>query len=156
MADPISLVGTAVGVISLGIQVCQGLYNYVDSVRGRDKDLDAASSEIQYLIGVFQSLESLIPRLEALPNLDATTINTFQSCINQSDQGLKDLQRLLASLQDSPQQDVKGKLKNAGRALTFGLHRASLSKMQERVKSIVATTELALQIINSSVVSFQM
>ncbi|KAH7140299.1 hypothetical protein B0J13DRAFT_557494 [Dactylonectria estremocensis] len=149
MADPISLVGTAVGVISLGIQVCQGLYSYVDSVRGRHKDLDAASSHIQHLIRVFQSLQSLIPRLEALPNLDATTTNTLQSCINQSDEGIKELQELFNSLQDSPLQDVKGKLKNAGRALTFGLRRVDLSKMQHKVDSLVTTTELALQIINS-------
>ncbi|KAF7558218.1 hypothetical protein G7Z17_g206 [Cylindrodendrum hubeiense] len=152
MADPISLVGTAIGVVSLGIQVCQGLYSYVDSVRSRHKDLDAISFEIQHLILVLQSLKSLIPRLEALPNLDVTAINSLQSCIHQSEQGIKDLQALFDLLQDSPQQDTKGKLKNAGRALTFGLHHANLSKMQERVNSLVTTTELALQIINSQLV----
>ncbi|KAH7129067.1 hypothetical protein EDB81DRAFT_808661 [Dactylonectria macrodidyma] len=148
MADPISLVGTAVGVISLGVQVCQGLYSYVESVQSRRKDLEVASYEIRHLIQAFQSLESLIPRLEALPSLDVTTIDTLHSCITQEYERIKDLHEVLESFQDLPQQDGKGKLKNAGRALKFGIRRDDLSKMQGKVNSLITTTELSLQVIN--------
>lgn len=40
MSDPLSVAGSAVGIISLGIQVCNGLLVYADAIRGRSQDLN--------------------------------------------------------------------------------------------------------------------
>lgn len=44
--------------------------------------------------------------------------------------------------------DIKGKIKDAGRKFAFGLRRSELSSMQESVRSLSATAELALLVID--------
>ncbi|KAJ3459075.1 hypothetical protein MRS44_015148 [Fusarium solani] len=39
MSDPLSVAGTAVGIASLGIEVCKGLVNYLTSLQGRNQDI---------------------------------------------------------------------------------------------------------------------
>jgi hypothetical protein len=39
MADPISAAGTAVGIISLGLQVSQGLIKYYTHFKAHDKEI---------------------------------------------------------------------------------------------------------------------
>lgn len=68
MADPISLAGTAVGVLSPGIQVCQGLCDYVGAIQSRSRDLDAVTGQIQRLNSAFQALKLVIPKVESLPS----------------------------------------------------------------------------------------
>lgn len=139
--------GVAVGVISLGIQVCQGLYTYVDSVRARTRELDAASRQLKNVTLILGNLGNLIPRVEALPNPNADTINTLKQCMRDSENSISLLQNILTSLDKPHTQDAKGKAKDIGQRLAFGLRRSELTAMQEHVATLASTTAFALQII---------
>lgn len=149
MSDPLSVAGSAVGIISLGIQVSQGLYNYISSVRGRYKDLDTASTQVSHLLRTFQTLSDLIPKIHSLPDPDTQAIQTLRQCLQESERGVGELGVLLQSLQDVVASDLKGKMKNTGRLLGFGLRREDLTQMQDKVLRLTETTELALQVINT-------
>lgn len=148
MSDPVSLAGTAVGVISLGIQACQGPYDYISAIQSRGKDLDALSRQIQSLNSAFQALKVVIPKVESLPRPNATAIDALQKCVTNCEHGVGQLQEQLKSLQKTTTKDVKGRIIDAGRKAAFGLRRGELSSMQEKLQSTTAAAELALQIVS--------
>lgn len=149
MSDPLSVAGSAVGIISLGIQVSQGVYNYISSMRGRDKDIDTASTQVSHLLRTFQALSDLIPKIQSLPDSDTEAIQTLRQCLQESERGVEELRVLLESLQNVVASDLKGKIKNTGRLLSFGLRREGLTQIQDKVLRLTETTELALQVINT-------
>ncbi len=50
MTDPLSIGGSAVGIVALGITVCQGLFHYYSSCRDRSADVKALVSSLDGLI----------------------------------------------------------------------------------------------------------
>lgn len=66
MADLASLAGTAVGVISLGIQVCQGLVSYYKNWKSFDDDIAHLYAKIDGLRITLENLEHTLPKLRHL------------------------------------------------------------------------------------------
>src|SRR3569623_2321547 len=108
MADPLSLAGTAVSVVSLGIQVFSGLYHYFRAVHGRSKELATVSQQIQHLVDAFQALKSIIPKIQALPHHDSTAITNLKRCIESMNEHIQAVQKFLPSQQndDSSASDI--------------------------------------------------
>jgi len=150
MADPASVAGTAVGVLSLGIQVCQGLYDLISTIRGRNKELDSAAAQLQCLVSSFQDLSTILPRISSLPPHHTTAVDTLRSCIAESEIKINQLQLLLSSLKNtaSGTNDLKGKLRDTTRILTFPLQRKELQSMQQELASLVTTVQLAIDTIS--------
>lgn len=63
MADLVGALGTAVGVVSLGIQVCQGLSSYYSAYKGRNSKIDNVYEKINGLTRVFVVLGGYLPGL---------------------------------------------------------------------------------------------
>lgn len=80
MGDPLSIPAGVVGMISLGIQICQGLHTYCSAVKERTRDLENVSAQIKSLESVFRALAEIIPRIESLPRGNAAAI----ASVNQS------------------------------------------------------------------------
>lgn len=62
MSDPLSIAGSAVGVISLGIQVAQGLVEYYSAIKNQDADMVAVDSQLRRLKENFTSIDSAIKK----------------------------------------------------------------------------------------------
>jgi chromosome segregation ATPase len=150
MADPISLTGTAVGVLSLGIQVCNILYDYVAAIQDRNKELEAASHQIQHLACVFQTLQGLVPKVQSLPQFNASALATLNRCLKDTQDQVLQLQAFLQSLQNAgaESKDLIRKLKDAGRKITYAFHRDQLNCLQDRVTSLTVTVQLAIDTIH--------
>lgn len=146
MAD---VAGTAVGVVSLGIQVCQGLWNYVETVRARDADLAHASNQLRDVTGLLQQLQGLLPEIESLPTVDAEAARKLQQCMTHSQSSIDALQKMLQSLEKIPATDIKGKVRDFGRMLAFGFKQDGLVSLQDKVSALTLNVQIALQILQS-------
>lgn len=62
MSDPVSVAGSAVGVISLGIQVCQQIVSYCQSWRGYDQDIQKVASKADGLRTPLKKLREMIEK----------------------------------------------------------------------------------------------
>lgn len=63
------VLGTVVGVVSLGLQVCAGINNYLDGVQCRKKDLEHTTR-------CSKSMEALLKQIESLQSrISATSVN---------------------------------------------------------------------------------
>ena len=137
MADPASLAGTAIGVISLGVQVLGGLYEYATAAQGRTKELTAASQQIQHIIATFRALESTIARIAALPHHDKLALTTLRQCVDDIKSHVTAVESFLREYEKPGPgaNDMKGKTKDVARKLAFPLHEKKLKRLGEHISS---------------------
>lgn len=60
MADPLSAVGSVAGLLSLGIQVTQSLFDFYNSYKTLDSDLVGITQRLECLLEILYSLEKAI------------------------------------------------------------------------------------------------
>lgn len=142
------ILGTTVGMLSLGIQVCQGLCNHCSAIKSRDHDLENASRQIHCLESTFRALATVLPRAASRPSANAAAIASAQEGVASCEEGVKQLQEFLTSLNGPPREGVKGKMQDAGQKLAFGFRRPEVLAMQQKVQALTLTAELALQTLN--------
>ena len=70
MPDPLTVAGTAVSAISLGIQVIQTLVSFYTSYKSLNSDLAHMTNGLESLLDVFQSLEKTLSDDESQTNED--------------------------------------------------------------------------------------
>ncbi len=61
MAEAIGVSGAAVGVASLGIQVCQGLLSYYTAYRNQNSEIKAICVRIEGLRNILNYLKGVLP-----------------------------------------------------------------------------------------------
>lgn len=88
MSDPISVTGTAVGVVSLGLQVCGEIVSYCQAWRGFDKDIQTFSQKADGLRIPLQALRGLLANFQAI---DVATSRDIEEKLQQIEQMIKRL-----------------------------------------------------------------
>lgn len=99
MADPASVAGTAVGVISLGIQICQGLVSYYEQWKSFDDDIAHLHAKID---GLRITLENLERTLRKFKNSNANIVKDVEEKIASSMQGIRKLEAVLTKCHSFP------------------------------------------------------
>ena len=99
MADPTSAAGFAVGVISLGIQVSQGLVSYYADWKSRDDDIDRILDKLR---GLGKTLENLKQEILKLQDSNAKEVEDVNKKILSCDAGIHRLQTVLNKCSSSP------------------------------------------------------
>ena len=146
MSDPLSVAGSAVGIVSLGIQVCQSLVSYLRSIQGRQQEIANDLREVRNLISVFHSLNHVSPRLAQQPcvHRDAAII---RQCLLDCKEQLVNLQLLVFKLKGLPNpSDIKGKMKEAGRAIVNPFREGELSSIRRVLQSLLNNLSLAINV----------
>ncbi|KAK4463255.1 hypothetical protein QBC42DRAFT_266289 [Cladorrhinum samala] len=145
MADPLSLTGTAVGVVSLGIQVCQGLFSYLQAVRGRHKEVQDGIAEAQALLEMFQSINDVLPDFE---RQDRETAELLLSCLETNESKVLELKQKLDRLKRSvdPATDLKGKVKRSGKALAYPFRVDNMRELQNSVSRLLQALQMGMQV----------
>lgn len=142
MADGLSVAGTAVGIMSLGIQVCQGLISYVRSAKKRKKELADTLKDIQALLSIFYSLQDIIPLIDQSNPIDSLVI---RNCLKDSEEGLQELNALVTKLKGQPGfTKITEKAKETGRALIYPFHEGKLISVRESIRRILANLNLVI------------
>ncbi|KAJ3579339.1 hypothetical protein NPX13_g1225 [Xylaria arbuscula] len=153
MAEAFAAAASAAGIVSLGLEVCEGLSTYVDAFRNRGEDISAINRQV----GSFQS--SLAILRDALPGVDVkhqTAGNTAQAALDSCQLELNALKAFMDTLGDPITQShtFESSLTHAKKKLAFPFHRKKLEALQKRVMIVdtsldVATCGLGLKIISS-------
>ncbi|RYP45967.1 hypothetical protein DL768_007749 [Monosporascus sp. mg162] len=129
MADPLSVAGLAIGVVSLGLQVTGGITDYIDALNCRDQDIALLQRDHQAATAaVRECLDSCKKELQVLESLVAELVACDQSTTGR-----------------------KNKIKNQGKKLLYPLNRPKLEQLGTRLRNVNATLQLALQTLGLSV-----
>ncbi|KAH6988191.1 hypothetical protein BKA56DRAFT_728926 [Ilyonectria sp. MPI-CAGE-AT-0026] len=111
MSDPLSVAGSAVGIISLGIQVSQGLYNYISSVITAVRSAkQETSADMQ---AMFETLTSLMITQHEQSQSQLADIETHQRKLFQTGARLLQKPAALRDLCDTAGYDHSGQLRTS-------------------------------------------
>lgn len=144
MAD---LAGSIVGITSLGIQVCQGLVSYLQSIEGRHQSLEDGSREVQQLASIFCSLRRILPQLNHSQIQSAGYIRT---CVAESEEKLLNFQQELLKIRGPhASSSTKSKMKETGRRLAYPFREGKLKSLHTSLKSLLENIQLALNVTSA-------
>ncbi|ORX95004.1 hypothetical protein BCR34DRAFT_608103 [Clohesyomyces aquaticus] len=93
MADPFSVTGSAVGVVSLGLQICKDLIGYINTAKDATDQIAQISRQMEDLANNLERLQTIVSKLDPC---HATTANGASSGIIACAEALQKIQRKLA------------------------------------------------------------
>ena len=98
MGDPISVGGFAIGAVSLGIQICQGLVSYYSAYKSSDEDIDRIINKLR---GLENTLKNLKKGITKFRNANAQEVKDVNEKILSCDEGIHNLQKILQKFRSS-------------------------------------------------------
>lgn len=140
MSDPLSVAGTAVGIISLGLQVCKEIVSYCEAWRGYDEDIQRIATGASELRLPLQQLRYLIedPSLddpEILKDLAGKAFRLEETVVRLRNT----IDRLKPILSDSVPDKIRAQVKKASYPFQKNALRDVASDL-ERIQSVLQTT----------------
>ena len=97
MVDPLSIVGSTAGIVSLGLQVCGGLITYCRAWRSHDKDIEEVLDKLTDLESTLKTLTGILSIVEGL---DDNRTNTLQAARPKIHSCVTNLEKLRLALID--------------------------------------------------------
>lgn len=146
MGDPISIAGTAVGITSLGIQVCQELVKFYSDYRNYRKDIDSIVRKAEGLDGILRVLGNVKSNIK-IENDEASKLlqGAFQAC----DDALRKLkQRVTECNMTSIPGSMKDRVLLAKSKLLWPFKKNTVIDMQKTLDGLQENLSLALQIMS--------
>ncbi|KAF2491471.1 hypothetical protein BU16DRAFT_594413 [Lophium mytilinum] len=144
MSDPLSVAGSAAGIASLGIQVCQSLVWYLRSIEGRRQRIADDLKEVQRLVSIFYSLNDILPEIERRGTAESATIRT---CLGDSEEKLLELQQLLIKWRGPESRtSTKQKVKEAGRILIHPFQEGKLDLLRQTLQNLLDNLKSAIEV----------
>jgi hypothetical protein len=144
MGDPISTVGTAVGIASLGIQVCQGLVSYYSRFRSFDHDIDGVLKRIDSLQQSLGVLDTVAKRVEIANSEESIQLRKGMDNIK------IDLSLLEGWVKKCGQTSVPKGFQASGKKLLKQVYwpfkKETLQEMQSTIDRVQGNLQLSLQV----------
>ena len=136
MSDPLSVAGSAVGIMSLGIQVFEKLLQYYDAWKEAPQDILTIRSSIKQLLDILHLLREHLSRSDVSPEAVWLSLQSLELC----EDSIGQLQIALDSA-DAPEKTIKAHLKR----LQWPFKRQTIQSLQRTTNTLRSNLQLALQ-----------
>ncbi|KAF4471107.1 hypothetical protein FALBO_1974 [Fusarium albosuccineum] len=150
MAEPVGITGTAVGIVSLGLQLYGGISDYLDAVKGRDEDLRHAKKHAKTLQASLRAIDDTIKNVKC----DSTVAkDAAEECKSSCETELKALDTLLKDLQGPAIAPVDriDQAKSSLRKWTYPFNKRDIAKLENRLSSTNGVLQTALMTLQMSI-----
>ena len=131
MADPFSITGSAVGVVSLAIQVCKGLEWYLSGVKEAKNKAEQIAAETEELANLLERLESVIGKVDPSQSVSATRTGIV-SCAN----AIATIRKKLKPDDQAANGGIKSSLKRLTKRLAFPFKEADIKYWKDVLNTI--------------------
>ena len=146
MGDPFSVAASAVSVVSLGIQVCQGLLSYYSDYKSYDDDVSSLCRKVEDLGSTLELCADILQKPGLTTSKARANVDKNMSACKD---GLDSLQKSLDSCQKTPRpQGLKGNIHNYGQRTLYPFKKSNVLQLQSTVVGLqenLHTALLALQ-----------
>lgn len=143
MGDPFSAAGTAVGIVSLGVQVCQGLISYYDKWKSFDDDIAQIQVKLNGLSMTLENLEKhIVPKFRSSNAREVEDVDQkILSCFT----GIHKLKVILTKCQTSAPADiVHGKAYKLVRKTFYSFKKTTFQELNASVTSLQENLQTSL------------
>lgn len=146
MADPFSVAASAISVVSLGIQVCQGLLSYYSDYKSYDDTVGSLCTKIEGLQSTLEICEGALQKPgKPISNASANVTKSIGACKD----NLSSLQTTLDSCKNiSKPQGFRASIHDYGQQTLYPFRKSNILRLQSKVaelQDIVHTALLTLQ-----------
>ena len=146
MTDPLSVAGSVVGLISLGIQVTQSLVNFYNAYENRDSELVHMIERLDSLLDIFQCLKKTLSDRHFQAD-ERSLIESIETSIKSCEEFIQELQDECQKFSKPSSQGVKAAVRVAGRRVTYPFRQSTLQKLDEDIDEIRANLSSALHVL---------
>ncbi|GAW12985.1 hypothetical protein ANO14919_023610 [Xylariales sp. No.14919] len=141
MGDPVGVAGTAVGVVSLGLQVYGGLKQYLDDFNSRD---ERVAKTLAYLEQLKEALDIINAATQSLRTQQQAPADTVLSCLRSCLAEMQALQTKMQEFGPSQQINLKGKMKEIKKKLEYPFQISVIEEIGKNLERITSQLLLAI------------
>lgn len=145
MTDPVSVAGSAAGLISLGIYVTQSLVDFYGAYKNLDPDVSGMTQNLECLLEIFCSLEKTISDRNIQDEREL--IKKVEMSIKACDELIQELQDEYAKLTKTSSNGFKAAVRLAGRRATYPFRKSTLQKLDENIDEVRTNLSFALGVL---------
>ena len=147
MGDPVSVVASAAGIISLGITVCQGLVNYCQAFAGQYRDVRILVQDLQGLEMSLTSLDRSLTHRPDLLNLVRPHINTLKDRIDNLQPILDKFRENVSRRNVSGHKAFKEEVKTTTQHTLYPFKKGMISELRDTVQQAQGNLNLAVNVV---------
>lgn len=139
--------GTAVGIASLGIQVCQGLLSYYDAWKSYDTDISGTYDAVTDLSKTLTILKTTLRE-----EVDRERVGRVDTCVKGCEDALLKLDEKRRSLQEYSQPEgLRQKMRSGLQRSWYPFRKETLAALKGSVTDVQERLKLALQVLQLDV-----
>lgn len=143
MADPLSIAASLGGLLSLGLQATEYLYNYYTAYRGRDQDLNRTADQLGDLFQSLRTIDQVVRQRKWQPS-EQGVLQSIEKSILRCEDIFHDLEDETRKFMKEPSHNVKKSIIIVGRRIAYPLRRSTLTKLSEDIHDIQDNLAIAL------------
>lgn len=154
MSDPVSLAGTALGVVSLGLILCQGLTDYLQALECRKADIESTSRQVDCLQSALNVINVALAKFS--PD-HQNAGHVVEGCLHLCEEEIKRLSDKLNEFKDQSHfNSFNKKLQLQAQKLAYPFKQGNLRRLEDSVVKINRILLTALQAMGLDVNSTQL
>lgn len=146
MSEPLSVAAGVAGLISLGIQVTEGLVRFYTSYKNQDANVARTTEKLENLLVTFRCLNDALQKRIFRPE-EQELIKKIQSSVQQCDELIQELQQECDGFKKDPTNGLGKAIKVAGRRLAYPFRQSTLQKLNEDIDEIRENLSLAFDVL---------
>ncbi|KAK4041653.1 ankyrin repeat, PH and SEC7 domain-containing protein secG [Parachaetomium inaequale] len=139
-------VGTIVGIISLGIQVADGLVKYYTGYKDRESGTAHTVKRLTHLLSILETLRKHLADRRFQPN-EKSLLEAIERSVGDCEDLINELQHETDKFTKAPPAGVVAAARVTGRRLAYPFRQSTLQKLDEDIDEICANLTLALQVL---------
>ncbi|KAF6834765.1 hypothetical protein CMUS01_06041 [Colletotrichum musicola] len=144
------VLGTVVGVVSLGIQLSSGVITYLDGIQCREEDIDSTKRRCRSMEALLKEIEShrlRLPSPTALANTNGTALEESLTSAKAELSLLADFMAKVSPIDAlSPPKTAIDKMREQKRKLLYPFRRDHLDRLDTRLEAANTTLRAAFQL----------
>ena len=142
MTDPLSAVGSVVGIVTLGLQLCKGLISYIDCVKTAKEKAEQITAEVDRLTDVLELLETVIGKADAGPIVTVTRTGVFACAV-----AIEKIKERLGNANHSKGRGTRAYLRDVKEKLRFPLRQADILYWKTVLLEVQQSLQTAIQVL---------
>ncbi|KAK4250674.1 hypothetical protein C7999DRAFT_38283 [Corynascus novoguineensis] len=144
MADPLSIPGSVVGIISLGLQVTQYLFDYYSALKNRETHLSGTITKLEQLMKVLEVVRTQAEARRSKPDED-NQFGNILTAVQRCEECIQELKEEADKFRESPTQARRfgAAARATVRRIVYPLRRSTLQRIEEGIDEILTHLSVA-------------